>query len=179
MEKVYFTCFETVLGVMWAAMTEKGLIQFNLPCSEETFRARLMSRIKGDYIYEPEMFLNLETNVDRYLAGEIVTWDTVFDLRGTSFQLGVWKAIAEIPYGRLSSYSHLAEKAGSPMAVRAAGTATGANPLGLIIPCHRVIRSDGGLGGFGSGLQMKMELLKLEGIPVEERTKKELVSLLA
>jgi O-6-methylguanine DNA methyltransferase len=177
MEKVYYTCFKTLLGDMWAARTEKGLIQFNLPCSEEIFRERLKSRIKGEYINEPEMFRNLEVKMDRYLIGERVTWDTVFDLRGTSFQLGVWKAISEIPYGRLSSYSHLAEKAGSPKAVRAAGTATGANPLGLIIPCHRVIRYDGSLGGFSSGLQMKIELLKLEGIPVEERTKKELVSL--
>ena len=87
--------------------------------------------------------------------------------RGTEFQIAVWNAIREIPAGETRSYKWLAEQIGSPKAVRAVGGAVGANPISIIIPCHRVIRSDGKLGGYGGGVKRKRLLLELEGYPVE------------
>ena len=86
---------------------------------------------------------------------------------GTEFQIAVWNAIREIPAGETRSYKWLAEQIGNPKAVRAVGGAVGANPISIIIPCHRVIRSDGKLGGYGGGVKQKRLLLELEGYPVE------------
>ena len=84
------------------------------------------------------------------------------DLHGTPFQQIVWKALQEIPYGQTVSYSDIAERIEKPNAVRAVGTAIGANPVLIIVPCHRVIAKSGKLGGFRAGLEMKEQLLELE-----------------
>lgn len=86
---------------------------------------------------------------------------------GTDFQRLVWDAIYQIPYGEARSYKWIAEQIGRPKAVRAVGSATGSNPITIIIPCHRVIGSNGKLGGYGGGLERKRQLLSLEGYPVE------------
>jgi AraC family transcriptional regulator of adaptative response/methylated-DNA-[protein]-cysteine methyltransferase len=83
-------------------------------------------------------------------------------LIGTNFQLSVWHALEQIPFGEVSTYSQIADSIGNPKAVRAVGTAIGANPIAFIIPCHRVIRSDGGLGGFRWGLECKKKILDWE-----------------
>ena len=83
-------------------------------------------------------------------------------LAGTDFQRRVWGEIARIPYGETVSYSALAERAGAPLAVRAAGTSTGRNPAAIVVPCHRVMGKNGDLCGFGGGLERKRYLLKLE-----------------
>ncbi len=88
---------------------------------------------------------------------------------GTTFQKRVWRAIATIPWGESRSYAWLARKAGRPKAIRATANACGKNPLPLIIPCHRVIASDGSLGGFSGGVEIKKRLLKLEGTPYKEK----------
>jgi methylated-DNA-[protein]-cysteine S-methyltransferase len=85
---------------------------------------------------------------------------------GTAFQRKVWRALTKIPYGQTRSYAWVARAIGAPKALRAVGTACGANPVPLIIPCHRVIASDGSLGGFGGGLRLKRRLLRLEGVTV-------------
>ncbi len=82
--------------------------------------------------------------------------------KGTPFQERVWKEIARIPFGQTITYSDLAERAGAPRAVRAAGTATGRNPLGIIVPCHRVVGKNGSFGGYAGGLKMKHYLIDLE-----------------
>lgn len=116
---------------------------------------------------------HLERAVDllgRYLDGEAVDFDDIaLDLEGsTEFQRKVWERLREIPRGRVVSYGDLAEEmAGGPDAARAVGGAVGSNPLPIVIPCHRVVRSDGGLGGFGGGLPRKVALLRLEGVDVE------------
>ncbi|NHA15759.1 methylated-DNA--[protein]-cysteine S-methyltransferase [Thioalkalivibrio sp. XN279] len=86
------------------------------------------------------------------------------DLVGTDFQRAVWRAIARIPAGKVISYAELARQAGRPRAIRAAAQACGANPVPLLVPCHRVVASDGGLGGFGGGLPLKRKLLAREGV---------------
>lgn len=102
--------------------------------------------------------------LDAYFAGEPKALDAVpVDLAGTEFQLRVWEALRKIPPGRTLSYGELAKRIGHPKAVRAVGGANGANPVSLVVPCHRVIASDGTMGGYGWGLERKKWLLEHEG----------------
>lgn len=106
----------------------------------------------------------LQEQLRRYLAGEPVVWQVPLALRGgTPFQRAVWQELQQIPYGKTVTYGDVAARIGRPRAVRAAGSAIGANPVAIIIPCHRVIGADGGLHGFGGGLDVKQALLELEG----------------
>jgi len=98
----------------------------------------------------------------RYFAGERVQFTCPLDLHGTPFQLKVWNELTHIPYGETRSYSEMARAIGHPAAVRAVGAANGANPVAIIVPCHRVIGSDGSLTGYGGGLPTKAWLLALE-----------------
>lgn len=119
---------------------------------------------------DPSEVGDLPERLRRYAEGEAV------DLRGgwriasgTPFQRQVWQALAEIPHGETRSYAWVAQRIGRPRAVRAVGQAVGSNPLGLLVPCHRVVASDGTLGGFGGDLKMKEDLLRLEGVSVPRR----------
>jgi methylated-DNA-[protein]-cysteine S-methyltransferase len=98
----------------------------------------------------------------RYLAGTLDAFDLPLDPVGTAFQRDVWFALAEIPYGRTESYRWLAARVGRPTATRAVGATNGRNPIPIVLPCHRVIGSDGSLTGYGGGLPLKRALLDLE-----------------
>jgi methylated-DNA-[protein]-cysteine S-methyltransferase len=100
--------------------------------------------------------------VDEYFNGNRKEFDVPLLMIGTDFQRRVWKALIRIPYGATSTYGRIAEDIGIPKAVRAVGGAAGANPISIIIPCHRVIGSNGGLVGYGGGLHLKKWLLRLE-----------------
>jgi len=100
--------------------------------------------------------------MDEYFAGKRRAFELPLSPEGTPFQQKVWKQLQEIPYGQTISYAQLAKAVGNPKACRAVGSANGKNPIAIIIPCHRVIASDGSLGGFASGLDNKMQLLALE-----------------
>ncbi len=100
--------------------------------------------------------------LERYFRGELREFDVPLDLQGTEFQKRVWAALLEIPYGETRSYSDLARRLGKPNATRAVGAANGANPVAIIVPCHRVIASNGSLWGYGGGLERKRFLLDLE-----------------
>lgn len=102
--------------------------------------------------------------LSEYFSGERRVFDVPLDLRGSEFQLEVWRAVHAIPYGRTASYGDIAELLGRPGASRAVGGANHHNPVPIIVPCHRVIGSDGSLVGFGGGLRLKHRLLALEGI---------------
>jgi len=154
----------TPLGDMWAATSERGLVGFNSSGTREGFLAELAKRWKADFVEEPSKFAELERQLGRYFRKEYVKFDLPLDQKGTDFQKRVWNAISEIPYGKLASYGWIAWRAGKPEAVRAAGNAVSANPLGLIVPCHRVVHGDGTIGGFGGGLPHKRQLLAWEGI---------------
>lgn len=97
-----------------------------------------------------------------YFAGDLREFDLPLDLRGTDFQLRVWRQLLKIPYGETRSYSQVAHAIHAPTAVRAVGAANGANPISIVVPCHRVIGSSGKLVGYGGGLPMKRRLLELE-----------------
>jgi methylated-DNA-[protein]-cysteine S-methyltransferase len=103
--------------------------------------------------------------LERYFGGECAVIDTVaVELNGTEFQKRVWQALRRIPSGSTLSYGELARRVGEPAAVRAVGAANGANPVALVVPCHRVIGSDGSLTGYGGGLDRKRWLLVHEGV---------------
>jgi methylated-DNA-[protein]-cysteine S-methyltransferase len=97
-----------------------------------------------------------------YFAGELQEFNLPLDLQGTDFQLRVWQQLRKIPYGETRSYSEIAQEIHAPKAVRAVGAANGANPISIVVPCHRVIGSSGKLVGYGGGLPMKKRLLALE-----------------
>lgn len=99
-----------------------------------------------------------------YFAGELTEFDVAMQLVGTEFQRKVWAALCTIPYGETRSYGEIAEQIGSPGASRAVGLANGRNPIGIIVPCHRVIGAGGGLTGYGGGLDRKRQLLALERV---------------
>jgi len=100
--------------------------------------------------------------IEDYLKGKRKEFTVPLHFEGTKFQEEVWRQIARIPFGETITYSELAERAGVPKATRAAGTATGKNPLAIIIPCHRIVGKNGGLGGFAGGLDKKRRLLGVE-----------------
>lgn len=100
--------------------------------------------------------------LDEYFAGKRREFDIPLNPHGTDFQLAVWKALREIPYGETRSYKEIAETIGNPNASRAVGLANNKNPIWIIIPCHRVIGANGTLTGYGGGLDMKQKLLELE-----------------
>ncbi|NLO43593.1 MAG: methylated-DNA--[protein]-cysteine S-methyltransferase [Candidatus Cloacimonetes bacterium] len=100
--------------------------------------------------------------LDDYFAGKLKEFDIPFFATGTPFQLMVWEELLRLDYGEVITYSELARRIDRPKAARAVGNALGQNPIGIIIPCHRVVRAGGNLGGFGGGLKVKEYLLKLE-----------------
>ncbi|MGD1933109.1 MAG: methylated-DNA--[protein]-cysteine S-methyltransferase [Candidatus Phaeomarinobacter sp.] len=110
-----------------------------------------------------KMFKDVATQLNAYFAGELKEFDLPLTLDGTEFQNQIWKNLATIPYGETASYGDMAKKAGRPKASRAVGAANGANPLPIVLPCHRVIGSTGDLTGFGGGMEAKKFLLGLEG----------------
>ena len=111
---------------------------------------------------ETPLLRKARTELADYFSGKRRTFDLPLAPTGTPFQQAIWRALCTIPYGTTLSYAQLAERAGHPGACRAAGTANGKNPLPILIPCHRVIHTDGSLGGYSSGLEIKRILLKLE-----------------
>lgn len=117
----------------------------------------------GSLVYDKEKLTDYVEQIQEYLRGQRKAFDIPLDLRGTEFQRAVWQALLEIPYGTTKTYSEIAREIHRPKAVRAVGSAIGANPVPIVVPCHRVIGKDGSLTGFAGGLDMKEQLLKIEG----------------
>jgi methylated-DNA-[protein]-cysteine S-methyltransferase len=122
-----------------------------------------------DWIESAQPFAEAVRQLDAYFAGRLRQFDLPLAPKGTAFQQRVWQALLDIPYGETVSYGELARRISRPSAVRAVGAANGQNPLSIVIPCHRVIGSDGRLVGYGGGLPAKSALLALEqrvaGVP--------------
>jgi methylated-DNA-[protein]-cysteine S-methyltransferase len=120
---------------------------------------------QGDHVdaHSDALFGALGDQLDLYWAGKPVSFDLPLAPNGTPFQTRVWQALRDIPYGHTISYGELARRIGQPTAVRAVGRANGANPIAIVIPCHRVIGGNGSLIGYAGGLERKKMLLQLEG----------------
>jgi methylated-DNA-[protein]-cysteine S-methyltransferase len=118
--------------------------------------------VREDWVQDGGALQDVERQLRDYFAGELREFDLQLAPVGTEFQLRVWKELREIPYGETISYGALARRVGNIKASRAVGLANGCNPIAIIVPCHRVIGSDGSLTGFGGGLRNKEILLRLE-----------------
>ncbi len=123
---------------------------------------RRPTRVGADWVRDSEPFADLCDQLDQYFAGERREFDADLDPQGSEFELHVWRALRQIPYGETESYGALAERIGHPGSARAVGTANGRNPIAVVIPCHRVIGADGSLTGYAGGLERKRLLLDLE-----------------
>lgn len=134
----------------------RGLRLIWLPGGGETFRP------EPDWVKDARPFAETIRQLREYFAGRRDEFDLPLAPEGTEFQHEVWRAVAAIPYGETRSYGEIARQIGKADAVRAVGAANGQNPLPIVIPCHRVIGSDGRLTGYGGGLPLKKRLLELE-----------------
>ncbi len=163
MGKVYYSSFDsTWLGKVFVASSEKGVCMVDFLTSEKAFLKKLKELFPEGTIQDDRKNRGILLQLKRYAEGKQNRFDCRFDLRGTPFQKKVWSALAKIPYGETRSYQDIARVIGHPKAFRAVGNSNGRNPVPLIIPCHRVIESNGGLGGFGHGLKVKKQLLDFE-----------------
>lgn len=172
--RFYYTHFDSPVGPLLAVAGEKGLalLEFSrqpasgaLPVPEiRTIAARWQTRQPHEWIESAEILAPYRRQLEEYFAGERREFTLSLDLRGTEFQLRCWRALLEIPFGVTRSYSEQARLVGSPNGFRAVGAANGANPIVIIVPCHRVVASDGTLGGYGGGLAIKEKLLRLEAV---------------
>lgn len=148
------------------AATDRGVVRLAMAAAREEFLAELNECFpEWDWQRDDRHPLVDEaaSQLAEYFSGRRRSFNLPLDLRGTRFQLRVWRALEEIPYGETRSYVDVARAIGEPKAARAVGGANGCNPVGIVVPCHRVIAAGGGLGGFGCGLEFKRALLRLEG----------------
>jgi O-6-methylguanine DNA methyltransferase len=166
-EALRYALFDTGLGEMAAATTPAGICRLQLRAagSESAFLEVLREDHPGQRTRrDPGAFDDLRGQLEAYLAGELQDFTLPLDPRGTEFRLAVWEETRRIPYGATLSYGELAVRLGKPgSASRAVGNALGANPLPILIPCHRVLGRDGRLTGYGGGLDLKTRLLRIEG----------------
>ncbi len=164
MANLSLTVFHTYLGWMGIESSSKGLRRLILPQqSKESVLDQAGDSCSVLDDGDSAFLVDLSERLQSYLEGEPVDFPDKLDLSGASrFQRGVWEVTQSIPYGQTRSYGWVAERLGKPQAMRAVGQVLGRNPLPIIIPCHRVLRADGGLGGFSGGLEMKKLLLRLE-----------------
>lgn len=153
----YYDDMPTPLGRLRLVVDEDGaLTSVDLPTSRHFHAAAV------DCEHDAPRVAHVRAQFAAYLAGELLSFDLPLNARGTPFQQQVWQALCTIDYGETESYAGLAARIGRPSAVRAVGTANGANPLAIIVPCHRVIGADGSLTGYAGGLDAKRWLLAHE-----------------
>jgi methylated-DNA-[protein]-cysteine S-methyltransferase len=163
---VAYTEFDSPVGRLLLAATPRGLVRITFPVeTPERALEQLAESVSPRILESPAKLDDVRRELDCYFEGKLQDFDLPLDWQLTrGFYRKVLRATARIPYGQTRSYSEMATKAGSPRAVRATGTALGSNPLPIIVPCHRVLRRGGALGGYGGGLEVKQALLELEGV---------------
>jgi len=140
------------IGNLLLIADEEGLLRIEFPPASPPDEVSL----------DEERLMPVIRQIGEFFAGRRKTFDVPIALRGTAFQLEVWRALLCIPYGETRSYAEIAKSIGRPTATRAVGAANGANPVPIIVPCHRVIGSNGSLTGFGGGIDVKRWLLNFE-----------------
>lgn len=160
METCYYSRYDSSVGPLLLGASERGLLALefardrDLPAfTDKHIRWELSDRKTKPYARE----------LTQYFAGKRREFTFPLDLRGTPFQLSCWHALLRIPYGETRSYADIARAVNKPQAFRAVGMANNRNPIAIVVPCHRVVASDGTLCGYGGGLDVKRKLLELEG----------------
>jgi len=152
-----YSSAQSPIGTIYAAATDRGICSIALGGSESEFRKKNPGAVRDDAPLAPPLGL-----LQRYLAGEDVSLEPIsVDISSaTGFRRAVWEELRRVPRGTTVSYGELAARAGRPRAARAVGNIVGQNPVAFVIPCHRVVRADGSLGGFGLGADVKRYLLE-------------------
>lgn len=158
-EKLYSRRLDSPVGALTLVASDSGLRAVLWPDDD-----RLQFDDAADAAAHPVLDA-AELQLEEYFAGNRREFDVPLDLRGTEFQIAVWTALADIPFGSTSTYGQQAEAIGRPSAVRAVGAANGRNPVSIVLPCHRIVGKDGSLTGFAGGLDAKRFLLDHETTP--------------
>jgi methylated-DNA-[protein]-cysteine S-methyltransferase len=163
---VAYTTADSPFGSLLLASTPRGLVRVGLPNQDsDKLLEDLASRVSPRVLEAPARLDEARRELDLYFEGKLDHFELPLDWQlSDGFRLRVLRAIAKIPYGQTRNYTEMASRAGNERAVRAAGTACGRNPIPVVVPCHRVLRRSGALGGYGGGLPMKQALLELEGV---------------
>jgi O-6-methylguanine DNA methyltransferase len=158
METLYYSRLNSLAGPLVIAVSHRGLVLLEFdrgtfPPKKPTAEWRESAEATGPYVQE----------LEEYFAGRRREFTFPLDLRGTEFQVKCWRALLDIPYGETRTYANIARAVNQPLGFRAVGLANNRNPIAIVVPCHRVIASDGTLCGYGGGLDIKRKLLELEG----------------
>ena len=164
-ETIRWTVADSAVGRMLVAVTERGICRLTFEKDEEALRRRFPKALLVEDAGAPLIRAALEAVAEPGRRHALP-----MDVSGSAFQQRVWAELSKIPPGETRSYADIAKAVGQPGAVRAVGTANGLNPIAVLVPCHRVVRSDGSLGGYAGGLDRKRQLLKAEGIEIEPPT---------
>ncbi|HUA16296.1 MAG TPA: methylated-DNA--[protein]-cysteine S-methyltransferase [Verrucomicrobiae bacterium] len=170
MEVLHSTTITSPIGPLFLAASERGLVALEfdqrLP-GQQTIRPNprdlRAERARVRFEESSAALRPYIRQLEEYFAGERREFTFALDLRGTEFQLDCWRALLTIPYGETRTYADIARAVGRPQGFRAVGMANNRNPVAIVVPCHRVIASDGTLCGYGGGLDVKRKLLELEG----------------
>jgi AraC family transcriptional regulator, regulatory protein of adaptative response / methylated-DNA-[protein]-cysteine methyltransferase len=160
-QRIAYCSFLSSLGIVLIAATSKGLCSVKLGDDANHLRDLLAEEFSAAELVEGDL-KELKTKILAFIDGEASLARLPLDIRGTVFQRRVWDELRRIPRGETRTYTEIARAIGAPDAVRAVGSACGANPVALVVPCHRAVRTDGGLGGYAWGLKRKKKLLALE-----------------
>lgn len=170
METLLCTKMSSLVGPLFLASSGRGLVALEFDArlpGQQTIRPNPRDlRVEGKSVSFKQSDGDLRVYVrelEEYFAGERRQFNFPLDLRGTDFQLACWRALLAIPYGETRTYADIARAVGRPQGFRAVGMANNRNPIAIVVPCHRVIASDGTLCGYGGGLDVKRKLLELEG----------------
>ncbi|MBS0337689.1 MAG: methylated-DNA--[protein]-cysteine S-methyltransferase [Proteobacteria bacterium] len=160
---IAYTTFQSPLGCILLASTERGLCSVKLGDKPDALARMLAAEFsEAELRLDRTALKEAKERVLGFLSGDATLGRLPLDIRGTVFQQRVWSALRAIPRGETRTYKDIAAAIGAPKAVRAVGSACGANPVALVIPCHRALRTDGGLGGYAWGIGRKQKLLKIE-----------------
>ncbi len=149
------------VGKLRLVASEKGLVAIDV-------RIHSKLDVTPQNASAQAILIKTKKQLEQYFAGKRTSFDVALDLVGTEFQMQAWRAMCRIPFGKTISYGQQARNIKRPKAFRAVGSANGKNPIPIIVPCHRVVASDGSLGGYSLGLKMKKQLLALEGVSEAE-----------
>jgi methylated-DNA-[protein]-cysteine S-methyltransferase len=162
---VAYATMDSPYGELLVAATNRGVVKLSLPAyTQESALEEVSAGISPRILEIPKRLDPVRRELDAYFEGKLTKFDSKVDWSlSRGFTGKVLHAVARIPYGKTLSYGQVAERAGNPRAFRAAGTACSANPVPLIVPCHRVVQAGGKPGNYGGGPEMKLSLLEMEG----------------
>ncbi len=164
-ETIRYVVTDSQLGPLLVAATPKGICRLTFGEDEAALRRRFPN---ADIRPDDGTIAEWVDGALTAISSPSTVCDLPIDVRGTAFQEAVWRELRRIPLGETRSYAEIAKAVGQPGAVRAVGTANGSNPVAVLVPCHRVIRSDGSLGGYAGGLERKRKLLDAEGVQAKQ-----------